>query len=98
MKHPLLYAFILIASAPLRADDWPQWLGPNRDGASAEKGLIDSIGKKGLPLVWKYDVGEGYSGPIIAGERLILFHRMGAEEIVECLHAATGKPMWKFAY
>ena len=99
MKRFLFYAFLLILPAtPIQADDWPQFLGPRRDGASHEKGLVETIGAKGPPLVWQRDVGEGYSGPIISGERLILFHRVGAEEIVECLHAATGKPLWKFPY
>jgi outer membrane protein assembly factor BamB len=99
MKHFLLYAFVLVlAAAPVYADDWPQFLGPRRDGSSHEKGLLDAFGKDGPKVVWQRDVGEGYSGPIIAGDNLILFHRVGAEEVVECLHAVTAKPIWNFAY
>ncbi len=79
-------------------DDWPQFLGPTRNGVSAEKGLAASWPKDGPPVVWQRDVGEGYSGPVIAGERLILFHRVADKEVVECLNAATGKPLWKHAY
>ena len=82
----------------VRADDWPQFLGPRRDGVSHEKGLLETFGKDGPKIVWQRDVGEGYSGPVVAGQRLILFHRVNAEEVVECLHAVTGKPLWKFAY
>jgi outer membrane protein assembly factor BamB len=49
-------------------------------------------------VLWEKEVGEGYSGPVIAGDRLILFHRVGDEEVVECLDAATGKGRWKYAY
>ena len=53
------------------AADWPQLLGPNRDGQSAEKDLLDSFPAKGPPVVWQRDVGEGYASPVVAGGRLI---------------------------
>jgi outer membrane protein assembly factor BamB len=43
-------------------------------------------------------VGEGFASPVVAGGRLVLFHRVGAEELVECLEAANGKRLWKHAY
>lgn len=95
MKRILILLFLFPAAA--RADDWPQFLGPNRDGHSQEKNLIAQFPKAGPTIVWQRGVGEGYSGPVVAGERLILFHRVGNEEIVESLNAMTGKPQWKFA-
>lgn len=98
MKHLLLFSFALILTAPARADDWPQWLGPNRDGVSKEKGLLAAFPKDGPKVVWRHAVGEGYSGPIVAGDRLIFFHRIDNDEVVECLHAVTGNSQWKHAY
>jgi outer membrane protein assembly factor BamB len=49
-------------------------------------------------VVWRKPVGEGFAGPAVAGGRVILFHRIGAEEIVESLDARTGDPQWRFAY
>ena len=89
---------ILLCAAPLRADDWPQFLGPRRDGHSQEKDLLDAFPKSGPAIVWQRDIGEGYSGPVVSGDRLILFHRVGDEEVVECLSATSGKPQWKFTY
>jgi outer membrane protein assembly factor BamB len=93
-------ACLLLSFAAVRslADDWPQFLGPNRDGVSKEKGLLQTWPKAGPPIAWEKKIGEGYSGPVVAGERLILFHRVGDEEVVESLDAATGKFQWKFAY
>ena len=54
--------------------------------------------KGGPAVVWKNDVGKGWAGPAVAGDRLILFHRVGDEEVVECLDPATGKDRWKAAY
>ncbi len=78
--------------------DWPQFLGPNRDGVSPTKGLQLTWPAKGPPLLWQRDVGAGYSGPVVQGDRLILFHRVGNEEVVEAVNARTGGALWKFAY
>src|SRR5215469_11949784 len=88
----LAVALLLAAGA-----DWPQFLGPTRNGSSPETGLLKTWPAKGPPVVWERAVGEGYSGPVVAGGRLVLFHRVGDEEVVECLDAATGKPHWKAA-
>jgi outer membrane protein assembly factor BamB len=80
------------------AADWPQFLGPARNGTSTETGLLDTWPKSGPPLLWEKEVGAGFSGPVVAGGRLILFHRLGDEEVVECLDAATGQGRWKYAY
>jgi len=49
-------------------------------------------------VVWKRAVGQGFSGPIVAEGKLILFHRLGDKETVDCLDAATGKEIWRFDY
>src|SRR5262245_18503837 len=89
---------VVFAASPARADDWPQFLGPQRNGVAMEMGLSFDWPKDGPPKVWEKNVGEGYGGPVIAGDRLILFHRVGDEEVVECLDAATGKGRWRHAY
>jgi outer membrane protein assembly factor BamB len=81
-----------------QAADWPQFLGPQRNGTSTESGLLSSWPAKGPPKVWTMEIGSGYSGPVIAGQHLIVFERTGNEEVVECLEAATGKSRWRFAY
>jgi outer membrane protein assembly factor BamB len=82
----------------LTGADWPQFLGPNRNCISSETGLLLSWPQNGLPRLWDKAIGEGFSGPVVAGERLILFHRVGDKETVECLDAATGKERWKYDY
>src|SRR5581483_180067 len=96
MKHrPLLHALALLTTASCLAADWPQFLGPQRNCTSTETGLLQSWDEKGPPVLWQKSVGEGYSSPVIAGARLVLFHRVGDEEIVECLDAPNGKELWK---
>src|SRR5262249_18530626 len=48
--------------------------------------------------VWKKEVGQGFSSPVVAAGRLILFHRLGGKEVVETLDAATGRAIWSFDY
>lgn len=76
--------------------DWQQFRGPNRDGMSPETRLLTSWPKKGPALVWERKVGEGFSGPVVQGDKLILLHRLGDKEVVDCLSQATGKPIWRF--
>jgi outer membrane protein assembly factor BamB len=96
----LAFAFVLSLSLalPLLAGDWPQFLGPARDGHSPEIGLNRDWVKTPPAVAWKTDVGTGWSGPVVAGGRLILFHRVEGNEIVACLDAATGREKWTFTY
>lgn len=100
MKSRIAAVLILgfLAGSPAVAADWPQFLGPQRNATSVETNLLQTWPTDGPPLLWEKPVGDGYSGPVIAGKRLILFHRLGDEEVVECLDAAAGQPQWKFAY
>ena len=80
------------------AEDWPLFLGPRQNGHSAETNLVDRFPEAGLPEIWAKSVGVGYSAPSIQGTNLILHHRVGNEEIVECLDKATGQTKWKYPY
>jgi outer membrane protein assembly factor BamB len=78
--------------------DWPQFLGPARDGTYQGNDLAPAWPAGGPPVVWKREVGQGWSGPVVAGGKLILFHRLGDKEVVECLDAATGNRVWSADY
>jgi len=82
----------------LLAGDWPQFLGPTRDGVYAGSDIAASFPASGPPVVWKKDVGQGFAAPVIASGKLILFHRSSDREIIEALDAATGKNVWSYEY
>ncbi len=88
----------LLAGPILLAAEWPQFLGPARNGISRETGLSTAWTKAGPPLLWERKIGAGFSGPVVAAGRLILFHRLDDKEVVECLDAATGAEHWRFPY
>jgi len=94
----LLAAFFLWSTAALFAEDWPRFLGPRANGISSETGLLDKWPSNGPPVLWETRIGTGYGAPSVLGNRLVLHHRIGDEEVVECFAADTGKTLWHFGY
>ncbi|MCA9076612.1 MAG: PQQ-binding-like beta-propeller repeat protein [Planctomycetaceae bacterium] len=78
--------------------DWPQFLGPEGTGASSETNLLIEWPEDGPPLLWERELESGYAAPSIRGNRLILHHRVGDEEVVECMRADTGEMVWTYGY
>jgi outer membrane protein assembly factor BamB len=90
--------FLSQAVAPQHpAEDWPCFLGPRQDGTSRER-ISKAWPAAGPPRLWTRAVGNAYSAPVVARERLIVFHRVGNDEVLEALAAPTGKPLWSFRY
>src|SRR5438046_72763 len=71
-------AFLLIPQSFSRADDWPQWLGPKRDGIWREQGITEQFPKEGPKVRWRAPVGAGYAGPAVAGGRVFVLDRVAA--------------------
>lgn len=92
------WSLSLLVACAAAAGDWPQFLGPHRDGTSDPGALADAWPAGGPAILWKKDVGQGFSGPVVAGGRLILFHRVGDKECVECMDAHTGGRLWLSDY
>lgn len=91
-----LTVMVALACRPevLDAGDWPQILGPNRDGRANDEHLADKFPADGPPQVWELKVGEGFAGVAIAGDRGILFHRVKNQEEVLCFDPQTGNQVW----
>lgn len=93
----LFFALILIWLACVdsaSADSWPQWRGPNRDGASAEKDLLDHW-KDTPPLVWKAQgLGNGYAGAVVAGGIVCTMGHRNGKTTVLAFNDKDGKEIW----
>ena len=85
-------------AAVLAANDWPQFLGPSRNGAYVGAPLNEKWPSTGPRIIWRKQIGQGLSGPVVAGKRLILFHRVDDREVVESFDALTGAAQWRHAY
>lgn len=57
------------------ADDWPQWLGPQRDAVWRETGIVDKFPPGGPPVRWRTAIEAGYSGPAVVGNRVYVTDR-----------------------
>ncbi len=76
------------------AGDWPQILGPNRDGIAGGEQLLSSWPASGPQEVWTTNVGQGFAGVAVRENILVLFHRLGPQEVVEARRADTGAEIW----
>ena len=76
---------------------WPQWRGPNRDGI-VPKASVPAEWPANAKVKWKYDVGEGYSSPVVSYNRVYVHSRKDPEEIVTALDLTTGQPVWTQKY
>jgi outer membrane protein assembly factor BamB len=75
-----LSLFCLVAAVTARADDWPQWLGPQRDGVWRETGILEKFPTNGLRFRWRTAIGSGYAGPAVAGGRVFVHDRKLARD------------------
>jgi outer membrane protein assembly factor BamB len=105
--------FAALGLSAARADDWPQWLGPQRDSVWREQGLLAKFPAGGPKVVWRVKIDGGYAGPAVAGGRVFVTDfvtkgdrkpnpaaapKLEGTERVLCFDAASGKELWKDEY
>lgn len=113
LRFTSAFAFTVLLSPMLRADDWPQWMGPQRDAIWRETGILDKFPEGGPKVLWRKPLAYGYAGPAVAdGKVYVLDFKTdkmpkvnagarskvpGTERIV-CLRASDGELIWKHEY
>lgn len=95
LKHLLP---VLLAVRVAGAADWPQFMGPARNGVSPETNVLSAWPKEGPKVLWKAKVGEGWSGPVVVGDRTLIFHREDEREVLDCLDRTNGVRLWRGGY
>jgi outer membrane protein assembly factor BamB len=75
--------------------DWPQWRGANRDAVSLETGLLDRWPDGGPRVLWRTEVGAGYSGVAVTDGKLYTPWDENETQFLFCLDARTGKELWR---
>ena len=84
-------------AAGSQATEWSQWRGPNRDGVAS--GFTVPAAWPDRPRqLWKVPAGIGHSSPVVAGNRLYQFSRLGDDEALTAYDAATGRQIWRQTY
>ena len=104
---------VVIAPLPLPADEWPQWMGPQRDNVWREDGVLEALPAAGPRVVWRVPIAGGYAGAAVAGGRVFVTDYVTAADVkvanferkastgterVLCLDEATGQLLWKHEY
>ena len=90
---------LLVCVANVFADDWPQFLGPNRNSISAQKGILRTWPQNGPEVLWTVSVGRGFGGPVVKDGKVYLLDRDDqVGDNLRCLDLSNGKELWKFAY
>jgi len=92
-----LAALVAVVTAPLAAQDWPQWRGPARDGVAVSFDAPATWPER-LTRRWRVEVGQGYAAPVLVGDRLYAFARQGDDEVMRALDARTGSEIWSTRY
>ncbi|MEX0675954.1 MAG: PQQ-binding-like beta-propeller repeat protein [Pirellulales bacterium] len=92
-----VFAAGVFAAASAWGGDWPQILGPHRNG-KADGERLAAWPAAGPRTVWQRGVGSGFAGLAVVGNRAVLFHRVDNQLIAEALDSATGKPRWKVTF
>ncbi len=90
-------AALVIAPGLATGADWPQYMGPNRDGVSAEGGLLAAWPEGGPPELWRKPLGQAFSGLAVVGGRLYSATSDGDLDYAICLDAASGEEIWRTA-
>lgn len=105
---------MILATTLASADDWPQWMGPNRDDVWAETGILEKFPASGLKVLWRKPLHGGFAGPAIAHGKVYVTdyvrsagdekpaptkrNDLKGKERVLCFDAQTGKELWKYEY
>jgi outer membrane protein assembly factor BamB len=97
----LVCTALLLAGGVCNGDEWPQWRGPGRDGLWRETGIIEKFAGEQIPVKWRVQISNGYSGPTVADGRVYVTDRVRQPEQIErvlCFDAMTGRELWTHTY
>jgi len=97
MRLPLLCCGLIFLLPVLVAAEWTQWRGPHADGSVDGPARVQPLPER-PSILWKREIGSGYSGPIVSGSRVWVHSRQDEDEVVSCLDLTSGEPLWRQSY
>jgi outer membrane protein assembly factor BamB len=98
---PIFHKALCLASALpclTASADWPQWRGPNRDGAVTETSRTLTALPSATTPIWRLDVGQGQASPVIAGKTLVYLDEQNKQEVANAVDITTGKKLWSVPF
>jgi outer membrane protein assembly factor BamB len=99
MKYKFISIIVLLTVTSVFAADWPQYLGPNRDGISTQKNLLRSWPAEGPKVEWTVALGKGFGGPVVKDGKVYLLDRDDkVGDTMRCYDLSNGRELWNFGY
>ncbi len=100
MKRVLIFSYaLLVFVGSVSAQDWPQFLGPQRNSTSPQKGILRTWPETGPEVLWTVPVGIGYGGPVVKEGKVYLLDRDDKTgDMMRCFNLSDGKELWNFSY
>lgn len=90
-----LVSFAMICVSQVQAGDWPQILGPHRNGIAEQERLAEEWPAAGPKKVWNAEIGSGFAGAAVVAETAVLFHRKGMNDLLTAYNCKTGDQLWE---
>lgn len=97
MRTPIVILILLLFVGTSSGQEWNQWRGPSRDGSVSAKSA-PKVWPAALRETWRVDVGEGYSSPVVSGDRVFVHARRDPDEVVLAISLKDGKVIWQQKY
>jgi outer membrane protein assembly factor BamB len=98
MHKPIaLLMYCVCTSVFVSAQDWTQWRGPARNG-TLPAAAVPAIWPSSVSRLWRLEVGEGYSSPVVAGGRVFVHSRRDPDELVSAVDLDSGALVWQQTY
>ena len=97
MKKIILAVIVCASALTIQGQEWTQWRGPSRDGSVSGKN-VPGKWPEAFARVWRVEIGEGYSSPVVAGGRVFVHSRRDPQEIISAINLADGKVIWEQTY
>jgi outer membrane protein assembly factor BamB len=89
-------AALLVATCVLRADEWPQFRGPNCTGISLSTKPLPAKFSATENVRWSEKIGEGIGSPVVAAGRVFVSAMTGDEQVsLFAFDAESGKKLWQ---
>jgi outer membrane protein assembly factor BamB len=94
----VIIALVMLSTAPLFANDWTNWRGPEKNGVSRETGLPADL----EDVLWKKTDVSCRSTPIVMNDKVYIVSKIGEgadeQERVVCMNAKTGDVLWEHRF
>ena len=97
-KEFLLFVLTITFLTKYCFADWPQFLGPHRNGTTQNESIPFEFADGEPEIEWEHSIGNGFSGPVVSNGHVVISHRKGNRAVTDALNIEDGKPVWAYEY